>query len=396
MLTLLAIVLSLLISIYVWKDRKNIERLSVLFVRRTKKGIWLLDKIAKIPGLRAVYTFAIPIAFIGSILILLLILLNSYFILKVPSAGPGIAPVIPGVRIPGSPIFIPFWDGIIALAILLFVHEGSHGIAMRLDKIKVKSTGLLLALVIPGAFVEPDKKNFERARPLSRLRVAGAGSFANMVTAVVCVLLAMSLLGGVPLRGAVLVSVLNETPAGDAFNQSTVISAVNGYPVYSFSEMAEILNKTKPNETVIFETVRMENGTPMREEVSITATEFPGNRTCGYIGIPMIGVVTPSTKSFLVSLPLQPMFMVKYLSYEYWELSPAHWKWNLISLLKWTAFLNFAIGLVNLLPVLPLDGGLIIQEIVKKIRPKAEKKFMLAMGWLIMLLFLINILPYFL
>lgn len=395
MIVLLSIVLGLVLAAYVWHDRGNIERTYVLFVRRTKKGIWILDKIAKIPGLKALYTLAIPICFLGSLLILLVVALNSLFILITPGAAPGIAPVIPGVRIPGSPIFVPFWYGITALAILLFVHEGSHGIAARAEKIKVRSTGLLLGLVIPGAFVEPDEKMFERAKPLSRLRVAVAGSFANMSTAVICILLISLLLSGVPLRGAVLTTVMNDTPASIAFNESVVIKSINGQEVFSFYEMADILNTTKPNQTVVFGTVALEGGREVLMEVNVTTTTHPDDDSRGFVGIPITGVVAPSPRLFLISLPVQPMLMVKYLTPEYWDLNPAHWKWRLILLFKWTAFLNFAIGLINLMPVLPLDGGLVFQELARKIYPKGEKKFMTAMNLLVLFLFLVNFIPYF-
>lgn len=395
MIALFTIALGLLLAAYIWRDRANIERVGVLFVRRTRRGIKVLDRFSKVPGLKTIYTLAIPICYLGSLFILALITLNSLFILVTPDPVPGVAPIIPGVRIPGSPIFIPFWYGIAALAILLFVHEGSHGIVMRMEKIKVKSTGLLLALIIPGAFVEPDKKNFERAKPISRLRVACAGSFANMVTAVVCILLIMFLLSGIPLRGAILTAVINETPAGDAFDESVVISAINGQKVTNFYDMLELLNQTKPNQTVVFETLKYENGTMRRKEVGIVAMAHPEDASRGFIGIPLTGVLAPTTVSFLAWLPVQPILMVKYISPEYWSLAPWHWKWKLISLLKWTAFLNFAIGLINLMPILPLDGGLMVQEAARKISPKREKKIMSAMNLLVLFLFLVNIMPYF-
>jgi len=395
MIPFLVIFLSILLAIYIWKDRKNIERWTVVFVRRTKKGISLLDTLAKIPGLKALYTLAIPICFFGSIFILFLISLNSLFILTTPTPTPGLAPIIPGVRIPGSPVFIPLWYGIGALAILLFVHEGSHGISSRVEKIKVSSTGLLLALVIPGAFVEPDKKKFESAKPASRLRVAAAGSFANFLTAILCVLLIGSLLSGVPLRGAILNTVLNETPAAATFNQTTIIETVNGQRVSTFFEIAEIIEGTKPNQSILFGTVELKDETVTRSTINLTTTEHPLDTGKAFVGIPVTGIVNPDTPAMLLSLPFQPIFIVKYVTPAYWNLSPSSWKWHLIFLLKWTAFLNFAIGMVNLLPLMPLDGGLMVQELIRKIRPKWEKKFMAAINIFIVLLFLINILPYF-
>ena len=68
------------------------------------------------------------------------------------TAVPGLAPVIPGIT-------IPFFAGILALAVILITHEFSHGVISRIYKIKIKKVGLVLLGVIPmGAFVEPDEK----------------------------------------------------------------------------------------------------------------------------------------------------------------------------------------------------------------------------------------------
>ena len=393
---IVGILLSFIFARFLWRDRKNIERHSVLFIRRTKKGIGILDNLAKIPGLKAVYTLAIPICILGTLLILLTIVLNSFYILQTPGAAPGITPVIPGVRIPGSPIFVPLWYGIFALSILLVVHEGSHGIAARVEKIKVKSTGLLLALVIPGAFVEPDEKQFEKARPLSRLRVAAAGSFANILTAVVAILLISLILWNVPVRGVLLTTVLNDTPMSENFNSSLVISEVNGVPISDFMSMYTVLNQTKPNQTVTFTTYREANDTFVQEQKQVVATTHPDDPSKGYVGIPYYGILEPTLKNVLLLLPLRPIYVIQAISPPFWELRASSPLWMLLNLLKWTAFLNFAIGIVNLLPVAPLDGGIIVNELAKKVSPKVGKAVSTFFMVLIIALFLINIMPYFL
>ena len=78
---------------------------------------------------------------------------------------PGVAPVIPGVKLPGMPIKIPFIEGWLALIIILIIHEFSHGILTRIIKIKVKSFGLLLLGYFPiGAFTEPDEKKQKKQK----------------------------------------------------------------------------------------------------------------------------------------------------------------------------------------------------------------------------------------
>ena len=54
----------------------------------------------------------------------------------------GVAPIIPGVD-------IPLFAGIISIAILLIIHEFSHGILAKKAKVKLKEIGLLVFGFIP-------------------------------------------------------------------------------------------------------------------------------------------------------------------------------------------------------------------------------------------------------
>jgi len=56
-----------------------------------------------------------------------LLIKGLYELIFVPTAPPTLSLVIPGVQIPGSPIFVPFWYGIIALFTVILVHEFGHG-----------------------------------------------------------------------------------------------------------------------------------------------------------------------------------------------------------------------------------------------------------------------------
>ncbi|MBR5954665.1 MAG: membrane-associated Zn-dependent protease, partial [Methanobrevibacter sp.] len=77
--------------------------------------------------------------------------------LETVTTTPSVSLVIPGVEMPGSSIYVPLGYGLIGLATVLVVHEFSHGILAICEKISIKSIGLLLFAIIPGAFVEPDE-----------------------------------------------------------------------------------------------------------------------------------------------------------------------------------------------------------------------------------------------
>ena len=111
--------------------------------------------------------------------------------------APPVAPLIPYFpKLFGMESFFPnfyFTYFLIAIAIVAFVHEFSHGIFMKLSKIKIKSTGIVFLGPILGAFVEEDKKSFDGKGKFNRLSVLGAGVFANLVTGIIFFFLAWGL-----------------------------------------------------------------------------------------------------------------------------------------------------------------------------------------------------------
>ena len=93
---------------------------------------------------------------------------------------PGGTLLLPGVN-------LPLFEGIIALVIVLVVHEGAHAILSRIAAVPLKSSGIVLFGIIPiGAFVEPDE-NILRATPQrEQTRVLVGGSTSNFLTSIVC------------------------------------------------------------------------------------------------------------------------------------------------------------------------------------------------------------------
>ena len=100
---------------------------------------------------------------------------------------PAIQLILPSLSATGAEgpgyILIPFWFWLITIGIILIPHEFMHGVIARAEKIKLKSVGLLLLAVLPGAFVEPDERHLKRAKFWTRIRIFAAGSFANFLVA---------------------------------------------------------------------------------------------------------------------------------------------------------------------------------------------------------------------
>lgn len=207
-LNLLSIIAFLLGAAYLlWRDRDNIERHSIVFVRRTKHGIELLDRVAAL-GPRAWRWWAnigIVIGFIGMVGLFLLLLRETARLFLVGTATPPVGPVVPTVSTVTDPsqagyLGLPFWHFLIALSVVLFAHELMHGVIARVEGFDIEYVGLILLGIIPGAFVqpkgqrdffEPDEGDGEEqspwgeGSPLARLRVLAAGPMANVTVAAV-------------------------------------------------------------------------------------------------------------------------------------------------------------------------------------------------------------------
>ena len=66
--------------------------------------------------------------------------------------------------------------------------------------------------------------------------------------------------------------------------------------------------------------------------------------------------------------------------------------WFIYSVLLWNIILNFGVGLFNLLPLKPLDGGLMFEALASKISPKNNgRKMVRLVAYIILFLLIINI-----
>ena len=102
-------------------------------------------------------------------------------LLPAPVPAPGGMPLLPGIT-PGLPLV----EGLIALAVLLVVHEMSHGFLARVHRIRLDAAGVAFFGIMPfGGFVEPDEKELDKMPIEQSNQVLVAGSTANMLTATI-------------------------------------------------------------------------------------------------------------------------------------------------------------------------------------------------------------------
>lgn len=224
-------------TLYCLKKRERLGKWGELYLffllLKTGKGRRLLERLASRGRFwRGFGYLSIFLSFFSMILMFLMLLLSAYLSLtaRVKPTRPSMMLVLPGI----NPI-IPFWYGIAALAIAIIIHEFSHGIQARVHRIKIKSLGIVLAIIPVGAFVEPDEKEVEAMPRRARMRMYASGPGMNIVVAMVLGLIfCWGLLGSVHAeRGVIVYAVSEDSPLKLLYPDvnPVAILSINGSPV---------------------------------------------------------------------------------------------------------------------------------------------------------------------
>lgn len=338
----------IIVFIIIWtlallfKDKLKIDITGPLLMRRTTRMRDLIDSIAqKSPRFWRIFmNIGIPVAvfFMGLMIYLLIISLNTFF------QAPAASLILPGVDYPGNPVFLPLSYGIIGLATIIVVHEFAHGILARVEGVKIKSIGVLLLAVLPGAFVEPDEEGVKKASKLAKLRIYAAGSIFNLTFAGICLaifflLSSFFIPAAFHSEGISVSSVIPNSPSEGLLKEGMIIYSINGQNIKNLTEYATFRNKTKIGDTLTFMT---NQGT-----FNVKTTANPNNSTASYAGF-------RAANNYVVNKNIHDIYgdLIPWILY------------SLSSLFFWVGLLNFAVGTFNLLPMKPLDGGLIFEEIL--------------------------------
>jgi membrane-associated protease RseP (regulator of RpoE activity) len=341
-----------------------------LLMRRTKRLRGFIDGIAqRSPRFwKLTMNIGIPVGFFFMLLMLYLLIISLQTLLQAPSVGL----ILPGVDIPGQPIFIPLGYGLIGLATVIIVHEFAHGILARVEGVRIKSIGVLLLAILPGAFVEPDEEEVKKVSRLAKLRIYVAGSISNLMLALVSFLI-ITTLGVFAIGpafhpdGMQISSVVPKSPADGVLQQGMVIQSINGHPTTNTLQYLQSLNNTKIGDTLTFQT---NQGT-----YRIKTSKSPNNASKAYVGIrSQENLVLNSgvSQTWGNSLP--------------WILFP------LRDLFYWIFILNFLIGTFNLLPMKPLDGGIMLEELLRyKLSEERARSIMYPLSLLIVAIIVVSV-----
>ncbi|VVB80653.1 Peptidase family M50 [uncultured archaeon] len=460
--------LSLLVIFCIWvfwflhSRKKNLTKEGWMYLYKTQLGVKYIDEFSSKYS-KVLYALRYPIILLGLILmgVMLFLLIQTVYIywafpqitqiIKAPPVMPLIPyfPQIFGVQSLMPPFYFTYF--IVALLIVAVVHEFSHGIFMRLFKVRIKSTGFAFLGPILGAFVEQNDQDLVRKSRRNQMTVLAAGVFANILFAGIFFLLLVGFF------------FLAYQPAGYVFSDYAyspvsvknitsfeMIGGTNLTKVYTSenktylfagnsSYLSDVLKNQNLELIVLYENspainIRLKGVIVQIDNVAIKdredLSEFLQGKNPGDV-VSITTRIGTEEKSYRVELSSSPVnkskaflgvmnsekvsrgvfgkvigFLTDFKdpATDYQEKYLPSATLYVYNLLWWIMMINLFVGLFNMLPLGVLDGGRFFYlglyglanklGIEKKKSEKFAKKGFRIMSWLIGLIFVLMILAW--
>jgi len=364
-----------IVAAFITIFRKHVDVHFPIFMLKSKGlGRWIYKKSQK-------HTKAIKVyADIGIVVGILGVVLSVWFLangllrqvvnwIEGTAAPASVSVVIPGVKIPGSPVYVPLVEGLIAIAVLAIVHEFAHASVASALKLKPKSVALVIMAFIPAAGVELDEDKIKSKLSLrDRLRIYAAGSFTNFLiggiflAATIGMMFFIMHFYAVPL-GMKIATVENNTAAYGILSENMTIVTINNEPAILPGELTDwnfmstggsksisfyrVAGALKVNQTVVLET---DDGRVFNITAGPWSASEPSRGRIGIASYP--------------DIKINGGLMVNVLAWFF-------------SLFGFIATMNIGVGLFNLYPLSILDGGRIVADIIEDRFPKRHKTVIL-------------------
>ncbi len=369
----LALWLGLILVIRLLKgERFGFEANPVLLLYRTtrlNKWVELLSSRGT-SGWRALWNIGIVTGVGAMFFIVYQLAGNLYNLLNRPQQAYSIQPIIP---LPGIGVT---WETfpyiVISLSVVLATHELAHAIASIADGVRLKSTGILVFIIgLFGGFAEPDEEQLNKSSVLTQLRVYAAGAYANIVLGVLVLLLLANFNATIsPLytpsnSGVVVGALIKDYPAEAAgVVPGDIVTGINGTTITKIEDLQHFMQQVHPAAVIELQTLR---GTFF---VTTKADEKDPNRAL--IGISNLtdNITYKPHAGFL-----DPQFPFYLLRLEFW-----------------LSIILISVGLINMLPIYPLDGGRFLESLLKATGIGHMKEIRTAVSGVFLLILLSNIL----
>lgn len=335
------IIISLIVLVDITKNKSKVKFEKIISLRYFHSFIKDVEETVK----KNKKLFNI-ISFISLIISLPTIVLISYFLISsIIKFQPTVALVLPtvsGYKYPGPIISVPFFYWLISIFLIIFFHETMHAIVAMSNDIKVKRYGVIYLLLLPiGAFVDIDEGKLKKSKLTTKIKIYAAGSLGNFLLALVILVIAYfttSVFSAiVEESGVYFESTIPDSPAHEV-NLSGIIVKINDTEIKNIYDLQKFLQNRTVGETVKIHTTKGEYILKLAQK---------DNRT--YIGI-------NNTRTYYTyrntNNPVNENILMLFS--------------QIFILYRWIFLLSIGVGLANMLPILPLDGGLITKDIMIK------------------------------
>jgi len=357
----------------------------ILAIKTNRIGFF--DKFAAFRTFFRIYgTTGVIVVIIVSVFITFMLFLSVRYTLLVQPEPTGIYKPQNILLLPGINEYVPSTLAVwLAFIITIAIHEFGHAILCRVENIKVKTMGALIAVIPIGFFVEPDEEELDKTKGMAKVRMFGAGITNNLVVGFSCFFLLILCMGLVtPVSQPVIHGVYKDYPAASAgILPGSIVTAVNGVPVNSRADVSTILNTTKPGNPL---TLTVEKDKIVKD-YPLTLSAWPGDvpdRTSGFMGVEYYdgatvmsviqGMLSPIGFFQFLIVPFandSGVQFLRILAFEtpdtiYYQV-PFEGFWGIVHLLFWCAWININVGIFNAIPMIPLDGGYIFKEGVDRL-----------------------------
>ena len=406
------------VSSFLYSRRKRIKKEGLLLLYHTTWGVKFIDKfgkkhkkLLKILSYISVFTGFVLMILIVYLFVKVLILYSDVKIaqaIRVPPITP-LIPYLPQIfKIDYLPdLYFSVW--LIALLIIAIPHEFFHGIFARLANVKTKTTGFgffpFFFPVFLAAFVNLDEKTMEKRKNFEQMAVLSAGTFANVLTAGICLLLMIGIfftsfspsgviyndyaynvvnlneitsINGISVDNISyeklnsllktnetnLILAKNQTYAGvkatsEETNQialyysapavksniSGAITSINGEKIDSFEKLSSEINSYKAGETI---TLGIYDGKDTHNQ-DVVLENSP-------LGSPWLGIIIIKAEPSGI-IQKASAFVTSYKNPNIYYAPNYDGAEFLYNLFWWLVLISFSVALMNMLPVGIFDGG---------------------------------------
>ena len=393
---IVSVIIAWLVLIYILNRKKILEKHHMslsgpILLVHTTTGRKTIEKIARKKIWKGFGNFAVVLCVAVMIFMVVMLCWSASIATQIPESMAPSPRMLIGLPII-NPI-IPLWYGLLGLIIAMVVHEFSHGILAAFAKVKIKSLGVLFLILPLGAFVEPDEEELKNIKKIKRSRVYAAGPAMNIIVALICAMIfSWSFMGSVtPVRDGILVTGVEEgSPAEKIVKPWALITSFNDTEIKNIDDFQNAIELTKAGQTVnlTFYYNKKWTNTSVTLANRYNYTKKEKDNGTGYFGISYADVnALPNALSrpfsnaksskeavgnfvYYIALPFPRIGLSPFHSpitdvytvHGFWSFLPADVFWILANIFYWVFWINLMLGLTNVLPAVPLDGGYIFKD----------------------------------